>query len=507
MVQSLFLSNRIKSLFEIKRLCMTNTASKYVPKIAIIYMTLPLAIFVLGWTKVWVATLCLVTMGYALYRMLNDHNFCVEFSGLENRDIERLFLSFLVILVWVYFSGIGKFVFQNTDHFWRNGIFEILVNSKWPIVKSLEFDGSQKPYLFVYYIGFWMPSAVVGKLFGLTAGYRFQLVWAAVGIWIFYYLVCIYLRKVSLIPLIVFIFFSGLDVIGTAIFSGKEVSILSTSHLEWYAGMQFSSFTTQLFWVFNQSIPAWILMMMILLLKRNRYIGFLLGVSLICCPLPFIGVIPFVGYTIIRNILNDDGIINSVRELFSIENILGGGISGIVTYLYLKTNVSGQHIALVLNNVSEMKGFVFSVVLFIFLEAGIYFVLIYKYQMKNPLFYITFVFLCTCPFVQIGYGGDYCMRASIPCVVMLYLLVMKTLLITERNKDLCVTISIIVVLVLGAFTPIHEINRTILSTVNRYITGVQVYAKTYTYKEIMAGSNFRGEVGNSVFVQYLLRSS
>ena len=99
------------------------------------------------------------------------------------------------------------------------------------------------------------------------------------------------------------------------------------------------------------------------------------------------------------------------------------------------------------------------------------------------------------------------MRASIPCVVMLYLLVMKTLLITERNKDLCVNISIIVILVLGAFTPIHEINRTILSTVNRYITGAQVYAKTYTYKEIMAGSNFRGEVGNSVFVQYLLRSS
>ena len=489
---------------------MSNKFSKSIYMMIMIYMALPVTIFILGWVKLWISIPFLIVLGYTLFKLSKDHDSIIKMPEIGKKEIETMLIAFLIILVWVYCSGIGKFVFQNDDHLYRNGLFEMLVKHNWPVIKEFAVSGGRQSFLLVYYIGFWMPSAVVGKLFGLTAGFCFQALWSAIGIWIFYYLLCCYLKRVSLMPFLVFIFFSGLDAIGAAVLSGESVSIFSGSHLEWYCGVQFSSFTTQLFWVFNQSIPAWILTMLVLMQHKNQYLIFLLGISLIFCPLPFIGILPLVMYKIVRNAWSTKNIKEACKDLFTIENIFGGGITGITTYLYFKTNSSGQHVVFLPGTTTNIKGFIFNILFFIILEVGIYYICIYKYQKKNPLFYITFAFLCTCPLIQIGYGGDYCMRASIPCIVVLYLMVIETLLASKRNNDLSICVALTIILALGAVTPIHEINRTVQSTENSYKNGVPVYAKTYTDKELMmgkCGNNFRGELGNSIFTEYLMRSN
>ena len=56
--------------------------------------------------------------------------------------------------------------------------------------------------------------------------------------------------------------------------------------------IQFSSFTTQLFWVFNQSIVAWIVTIMFIDEKKvNNYMLIIL-LCLPYAPLPFVGLIP-----------------------------------------------------------------------------------------------------------------------------------------------------------------------------------------------------------------------
>lgn len=483
--------------------------SRFVFSAIVVYITLPIIIFILSWTKLTIAIPSVLVIGVALHRMLKDDLLIQEFPLLDGKEVETMIVAFLVIVLWVYISGIGKLVYQNGDHLYRNSIFEMLVNNEWPIVKQFDMNGIRTPFMFVYYIGFWLPAAIVGKIFGITVGYGFQVIWAVIGIWLFYYLCCCYLEKVSLLPLIIFIFFSGLDAIGIAILKEMPVSIFSGEHLEWWCGdMQFSSFTTQLFWVFNQAIPTWILTLLVLMQKQNSYIVFLLGSSLIFCPLPFIGILPIVAYVILRNAKKSETIKAAARGLLTMENILGGGITGIITYLYFKTNSSGQHIIFLPTEVIEKQGFYFSIVLFLFLEIGIYIIAVYKYQKKNLLLYIAFLYLCTCPLVQIGYGGDYCMRASIPAEVIIYLLVVQTIYTARLHKDTPICVALTILLIIGAITPIHEIDRTIQYTWTSYQNGMIVYTKTLTEEELMmgdCGSNFRGSIDTSFFARYMAR--
>jgi putative uncharacterized protein FNV0213 len=482
--------------------------AKVIQKILTVYMVLPILIFILGWIKPFISVPATILISIMAYRFLKDESFVEKTPIITKRDIETLVLAGIIIALWVYLSGIGKLVYQNWDHIFRNSIFEMLVNNDWPVIKTFQLNGSDTPLLFVYYLGFWMPAAIVGKLFGITAGYFFQVFWAWLGVWLFYWLVCCFLKRISLLPLVILIFFSGLDALGTAILSGTEVSLFSGTHIEWWAGMQFSSFTTQLFWVFNQAIPGWILTILVLTQDKNRYIVFLLGISLIFCPLPFIGVLPFVGFVFLRNLCKSSRIKAAIADLFSIENVLGGGISGILTYIYFKANASGQHIVFVPANSSQGNGYFFNVFLFLLLEVGVYVIAIYKYQRRNPLLYIAFIYLCTCPLFDIGYGGDYCMRACIPAQVVVYLLVVMTIYESKYAKDKATVIALTVLLIVGAITSVHEINRTVQNTIERFRSNIPVYGDTLTEEELMMGekgTNFRGDALESIFCRYLAR--
>lgn len=126
-----------------------------------------------------------------------------------NKEIFFQLLPIIVILIlWVYFSGIGGFVFQNKDHWWRNETFNLLVQEDWPVIVKMNMKGTMQPRALIYYIGFWLPSAVVGKLFGLNAGYAFQALWAVLGLFIIYYLISERLGSFSIKSLLCLIFFS-----------------------------------------------------------------------------------------------------------------------------------------------------------------------------------------------------------------------------------------------------------------------------------------------------------
>ncbi len=478
--------------------------SKMINRLVILYLSLPIIIFLLGWVKPLIAIPTSIIILYCLYQVLKVDGNLTRKITITKKEFKTLISIFLIILLWVYLSGIGKLVFQNSDHLARNPIFELLVNCRWPVVKTVLFEGVDTPFILVYYIGFWLPSALVGKLFGITAGFFFQVIWAAMGIWLFYYLVCCQLNKISVVPLIIFIFFSGLDAFGTAILSGSYVPVTGQEHIEWWTrGMQFSSFTTQLFWVFNQALPAWLLTMLILLQKTNKYIVLLLGVSLICCPLPFMGVLPFALYVIIRNRNNSDNKNLKFDHLFSVENIIGGGIAGIITFLYFRSNQNASNIGDYLTVSGDMNNYLFSLFMFILLEVGVYFIVIYKYQKKNPLFYIVFIFLTLCPMIRIGGGADFCMRASIPALTVLYIMVIQTIYKMMEKKDKISFIAICIILVLGSITPIHEINRTVIQTITNYPGFNNMPA--ISEEELITQKNFGARIDDNYFYEYLAR--
>lgn len=447
-----------------------------------------------------------------------DFDLCLPEWNCEN--IVRAVVILFIISVWVYFSGIGNLVWQNGDHPARNAFYEILISNEWPVIKNVTYkDGNQMRGL-IYYIGYWLPAAIIGKLFGITAGYVFQYIWAICGIFIGIVIVNSFLRKWSIWPVILFVMFSGLDAIGYAL-NAEWDYIMSFRHMEWWAGYpiyQFSSFTTQLYYVYNQAIYAWVLLALIMIQNRNRHIIFVWSLGVLSCTFPFVGMAPFVAYNIIRNAKAccadiQNGKMRALKDLLTIENILGG-IIGIISALYLIGNVSVQNSTVpVMQAVNakpqaETGEAAYDLVkwaLFILLEVGVYYFYIYRYYKRNALFYISFIFLMVCPFIKIGTGGDFCMRASIPSLLILYYMVMQCIGKDLERKKWMYVCGILLTLGIGGITVIHEIGGSINNTIIQYREQGAIINQVNTEKTMLQGGNFSGQTEGNLFFEYLAK--
>lgn len=166
-------------------------------------------------------------------------------------------------------------------------------------------------------------------------------------------------------------------------------------HIEWWSGFQFSSCATQLFWVFNQAVYAWIITLMIMRQKTNRYIVLIWSCGLLTCTLPFAGMLPFLIYKICwntrMNLCTQADCIQPEKtrclknfskkfsknmhslylksELFTIENILAGGCIGITCFLYEIGNISATNNG---NGIHYTKEYLLRYVIFLFVEIGFY---------------------------------------------------------------------------------------------------------------------------------------
>lgn len=490
-------------------------ASNLGVKIACLYLLLPMLIFLAGWVRWYIAAPGICILLYCFYTLCK-HAPVLWRPEWNRQTLEKLFLIVGITFLWVYLSGIGGFVAQNTDHSCRNSIFEMLVHKQWPVRGIVDINGVSAERGLVYYIGYWLPAAVIGKLLGTNAGYCMQALWAVVGILLFYYFICAVRKKLSVWPLLIFIFFSGLDAAGY-FFTRVDLSAWNRMlHLEWWASaFQFSSFTTQLFWVFNQALPVWLIVMLLYVQQSNRHMVFLLGLSMLSSALPFIGLIPFCIYFIFSRkydcslghcglCLRKEWWRAFLQDTFTFENILGGGIAGILSFLYLKGNISGQIVGTG-SQTGEIRGYLLLYILFILLEVGVYFLAIYKYWRNKALYYLAIVWLCICPLITVGFGKDFGMRASIPALVLLYLMVIKTLSSSKRARDYGIYISLSVLLFLGSITSVHEIVRTTAITAERYRSGQPILDVNVTEEELLQSRNFAGEVEGSFFYQYIAR--
>lgn len=475
--------------------------------IAYIYLLLPFIIFAAGWLKIWVAVIILLLLAFSIFKLI-QHAPSLWRPEFTRDNIEKLIFIFGIICLWVYLSGIGKAVFQNSDHTARNAIFDILVKNDWPVMNSGA-NGSGATGL-IYYIGFWLPSAVIGKLFGIQAGYHMQMIWAVLGIMLFYYFLCTRTKKLEVWPLAVLIFFSGLDYIGYYLLGTDMSTITSTMHLEWWNDpYQLSSMTTQLFWVFNQCIPVWLATALLLNTKDNKAVIILLAVTMLTSTLPFIGLIPIVAYMILKRKYEKKQRWRKefVKDLFTFENVVGGGIIGIISFVYLSGNFSGGLIS-TSGNAAKQNGYDGSLILWILtivLEVGVYLLLVYKKERNNGLFYVIAAELCFFPLIRVGTSSDFCMRAVIPAQVVLLIFVIDLLRDACIRKQKVMIYVLVITLGIGSITPIHEITRTFSETIQRKRDRVQVEAGTDDYSVIMKPGNFAGLTAENIFFKYLAK--
>lgn len=503
---------------------MGDTASavqtKWVLRAAYLYLALPFVIFALGWMRLYIGIPAALAVCACLYFALRD---APEVSAprLCRKTAPYLCATVLVIVLIVLFSGIGGFSYQNRDHYWRNAIFETLCRYQWPVRNTWK-NGTTVGL--IYYIGYWLPAAVFGKCFGVGAGYVFLLLWTILGVLLFTGVLTAYLKKHSLWVLLLFFSFSGMDVL-VHLFHGNTGMLFGFAHLEWGAStFQYSSFTTQLYWAFNQALPAWIFTLAILLQKNNRYIVLLLGLMPLCSALPFIGLLPFAVYLMLSRVYSgEDGEplhgkarwTALCRDTLTVPNILGGGVSGILSALYLFGNArlgggqndGGKGLHLVFTEYASVGEFLAAYLPFVILEFLLYWLLLFPYRRHQPMYYLTMAVLLLVPLPALGLGYDFCMRASIPGLLILFLMLAQTLpqMIADcrgagKWRQRVLTACLAVCLLIGLRTPFNEIARSVRETArgNRF-------AGTFELMQSKTDENFVQPADNSFFYRYIAR--
>lgn len=467
---------------------------EFLNNITYLYLMIPIIIFLIGWVKLYISIPISIFILFSIINRFKNKKINILKYLKENK--KEVIITLLISIILIYLSGIGGFVYQNKDQLYRNSIFSELIHNKWPIYLN---PGGEftKDVMMVYYFALWLPAAVIGKIFTLKIGEIFFFIWCVIGLYLF----LSYLKKYSskdkyLIPIFLFIGFSGLDIINQYIFGSDIKNILfNYEHIEWLYKVQISSFITQLFWVFNQAIPSWLLTMLILNDNDNKRLFVLLVISLLFSTFPTVGLIFIAFYKIYlsdNNKITIKNIINNTKTLISKENIL----IGIPLFILLATFILSNSTSGLISLNSGINLYIIIFFLLVF-EVIIYYIFIFKYTDNKRLAIITFISLIICPFITINNKGDFCMRASIPGLVVTLILLIESLPKIKLNKISYYTL--ILIFTLGLVTPYNEILRTITNT-NKDTIPEYINLITCTYQK-----NFYGYKDESLFVKYFAK--
>ena len=263
-----------------------------------------------------------------------------------------LLILILIALLWCAFGGQGNHYYQSHDWNCRNAVYRDLIYKDWPVI----YEKYNKAL--VYYIGFWLPAASVVKIIAkffpailstsvaFTLGNQLLWIWTTMGVLLVELLLVMYIKpktgvKVLCIPALM-IAFSGLDILGVLYKIIVEDRKFENIHLEWWMDgqMQFSSLTTCLFWVFNQCVIPWIVILCVLQ-EDTIYNYVLLGVcALISGPLPFLGVFVYMlsnAVVLFVKSIREKSWKKYVKDLFSATNVLALFVIPIL-FLYYRSN-------------------------------------------------------------------------------------------------------------------------------------------------------------------------
>ena len=187
---------------------------KWLYILAYLYLMISVLIFLLGNVKLWISIpLSIILIISTIKALKNSPDVNMELIKQHKKAIIGIGI---ILLLWVIVSGVGGFIWQNTwDHKFRNAVFKDLVRYDWPVING--------DVALCYYMGFWLPAALVGKVLGLGAGYLAQTIWAFIGVFIGFAIICQYLKSIKISNALIFIFYSGLDVFLFYIFNKRHI--------------------------------------------------------------------------------------------------------------------------------------------------------------------------------------------------------------------------------------------------------------------------------------------
>ncbi|MBR3031849.1 MAG: hypothetical protein IKH92_02395 [Clostridiales bacterium] len=418
---------------------------------ALIYLTLPVIIFFFGYLKIWWAILFSLVLGGGAFLAMRDFGKKDgELPNLQEKTLELkpscIIFLLIVLPIILYWGGIGEFGCCSEDHRVRFAILNDLVEYKWPVV--YDFSTQQNPAVaaslgsgtaaFAYYFVFWMIPALFGKIFGLLVARIVLVIWSGIGLVLVFFGASFLYKRFSRALFIFLILFAGFDVIPYVI---NRIIGVETTWEGWNSHLFIHGNFFQIMNVFNQSIPGWLITILLLMAKDGRSIGLLGGLMFCYSPWATIGIFPMCICKLIltSRIEGENGkkldIKTLLKNTFTPVNIIPPIIVLVVFGLLYTANpnATGDD-GFIWKFYASPLGLFVDYIKYVIFEFGIWLLLIYKRHKKDPMLWTAVGTLLVLPIYKISVANDFIMRGS---MAPAFLIGLYAVMLVTDNFEMC----------------------------------------------------------------------
>ncbi|OHC67717.1 MAG: hypothetical protein A3H93_18805 [Rhodocyclales bacterium RIFCSPLOWO2_02_FULL_63_24] len=424
------------------------------------YLAVPNLIFVIGWFLLPAALILCGVLAYLLHSALGTRPLAWNLDRSPGAAALLLVAGF----GWAAFGGGSHFMYANHDWVIRDAVLGDLVYSDWPVAYKTP-DGTTTVLRSA--IGYFLPPALFGKLFGTAHLDIAVYLWTVGGVLIFLGLLPLP-RRVGwplLLGIVVTIFFSGMDYLGLVI--ATQTTPIFPLRLEWWGPLSYPSLTGQLLWAPNHCLPIWIGTLLILRHRNEDELiplaCALLPLTLIWTPFAAIGLAPFVLLCAWKPFFCRASW-NSVPW----KPIIGAAIFSlpIILFLLIDTNSmtmvssSAQVQAAAGSNSANQAVSLHSYLLFVSCEFLLLALALAPHvQRERHLFALALIILLALPLFRFGPSNDSLLRLSTPPLIVLLVFSLHVILRPERTERSLSLWLVWLFLAIGAHTAFNELWR------------------------------------------------
>ena len=253
----------------------------------------------LGQPPLAVAILALVvptTLAFITYRAIPGH---------PRIGAPVVLACFAIAAILLILGGEGRLFYASTDWQVRDTVLADMGGHRWPFDYWLE----GRAQLLRAPVGMYLVPALIGGASQLGRDWALLTHNSLILGLVFAQASILFTgRRAQLIALVVFVMFSGLDVLGNLILEWRG-DRTNWGHIEgWADGYEYSSHITQLFWVPQHAFAGWTVALTYLLWRRNLAPIGLFAASLplvaLWSPLVLFGAVPFAAFAGLRVLLS-----------------------------------------------------------------------------------------------------------------------------------------------------------------------------------------------------------
>ena len=419
----------------------------------ILYLLIPSVLFLLTWIHLWIGIPCVLFIVFYTWKTLQKTTVSTHETFIS---LSTFLLCLGISIALNYVLGIGEFRPQTYDFQANNFKYYDLITHQLPV-----YYAEQKTYL-CYYTGYYLPSALLAKVFGIETCRYFSFIWSVFGMWLVFLWISTFSRKNIIGLLMIVLLFAN------AWFAIKLLINFAyfQEHLQpYYIQLnQFKLITSPLIknyaWATQHTIPACLGVCVSIdnfRTKTNlKYLLLMLLSTMFWSPLTAVGLFPFVAFYFLKDLKNVFSI-NSIRSLMLMMFLI---LSFTPLLLYF-ISTEGIHV----NNTEFIwqtgvkSWWIFYLIYTIsnFIIWG--FFLNHTKNQYKILWKIAVIFPCIIAIYRIGIYNDFNVRVSFPSFFMLSILVGISVVEKLKIKSL-IGVGIMLLIILNSLANLNHIKNT-----------------------------------------------